>query len=763
MSLERYDVKMKILREVFYDKQSMHGIYGALPVEQVDLERNKFNNVAIKGDMRYLREGEVLQMRLEGAYQDNYGKHYKVLEIEPEKLDTIEDQDNFLSSILTERQYESLKTAYPNDKIVDLILEDKIDTSLTEGIKERSLEKIKEKVEENSHISLLISKLNALDLTTNAIGRLVKHFGSSQKCVDVIDTNIYKLCEVPMFGFRTVDDIALKRGDSPTGESRIIAYINYYLTQQMKEGHSWSYIDDLVDSTLKELDINVKFINDTISRLKKDSWSYYFDEKRISKKRARSMELEVYRHLKRINNSYLAPNALNMEEKIKEVESYQQFQFTDEQRKAILEGSQHGVMVVNGLAGSGKTGTVKGLIDSLGIENYMTCALSGSAVKVLSKRGIHASTIHRMLGYKGDDFMHNEEYKLSYDLVVIDEMSMIDIPLLLSVLKSIRNGTKLILVGDSGQLPPINFGHPLENLLETDRFASYELTKVHRQAEKSGILSLASKVRSGEQPLPYNSTGSEIYGELRDQTIIGYSKAGKDEIPYDVLSIAERYKQDHVKTPHDLMNFQVIVPNRIKGALSVRSMNIELQGVFNDLNKPHLADNGYNFREGDKILLRGNSYNKPLFDNEVDFRHFLDLVDMLGKEEAEETLKGNETNVYNGTVGFVSAIVGNHMLVQFDEIDGLVSFEKGEDLEKIELGYAASVHQTQGDSVKNVILCLDFGAYTLLSRQLVYTGITRTSFKGVILAETNALHRAVGNSISGKRRTFLREFVIEDT
>src|SRR6185312_297074 len=169
----------------------------------------------------------------------------------------------------------------------------------------------------------------------------------------------------------------------------------------------------------------------------------------------------------------------------------------------------------------------------------MTAALSGKAVNVLSQRGIEAKTIHRMLAFKDGEFVFNENCPLPYDVVVLDEVSMINVQLVHSVVRAVPNGSKLIIVGDSGQLPAIGYGDVLRDLLATNMFPKYELTKVHRQAAKSGILSLANSIRGGNQVFPYDSAGQETFGELQDQTIIAYHN--KDSIVGDLLNIAKAY------------------------------------------------------------------------------------------------------------------------------------------------------------------------------------------------------------------------------
>lgn len=758
MEIKEFSMEMRVIMEVFYDPESMFGIYAMVPVEyNRELSLNKFHNVSLQGTTRRLSDNESYEIRFSGTHSHSkYGDYYKILEVEPERLDSVLAHDRFLKAILTDKQFKSLKEAYPNDMLVDLILEDKINTKLTKGIKKKSLATIKENVQKNSHISVLIARLNELGLTTNAINRLLEHFESSEKCVAAIDENIYNLCSIKNFGFRSIDKVALARGDNPTNKPRIKACIEFLIDSDLNEGHTWSPLEELAKKATEELSVNQNLVWDAIREFKSNS-EFYIDDTRIAKAYARDMEISVYNHLKRIRDSYITPNVDNIDSRIRKIEEQQGFRFTDEQRKIINSGVKDGVMILNGKAGSGKSSLVKGLIDSIGVSNYISCALSGTAVKILAKRGIEAATIHRMLGYKNGKFLYNAKKPMDYDTIVIDEVSMINIPLLHSILSATKNGCRVIIVGDSGQLSAIGWGNGLRDLLETEAFSSYELTKVHRQAEASGILFLANSVRDGNQIMPYNSSEREAYGELQDQTVIAYTN--KDSIPYDILAIAEGYKE-RIKKPEDLVDFQVIVPNRERGDLSVRSMNIELQQIFNNVHKHGLNRNGYIYLEGDKILAQGNSYEQMAFGSEQQFIDYLKLVDMIGEEESAESIK-EEVDVYNGTMGHIKKIVGRYALIQFDGIAPLVAFEQ-DDLDNIDMGYAVTVHRLQGGSARHIVMGLDFGAYKLLSRQLVYTGLTRASEKGVLLAESRALHSAIANDENQKRRTFLRDIIRVD-
>lgn len=758
--VKEFEMELEVNRELFYNEESMFGIYSCDLIEyNTELIRNKYGNIALQGNTRKLTEGGRYNIKFEGAYSHvKYGDFYKIVEVEAQKLDTLDGQDKFLREIISESHHASLKKAYPNEKLVDFILAGKVNINKTKGIKEKTLLRIIDEINANMHLAVLMSRLAELDIPSNKLSKILQHFKSPEEALQTIENNIYTLCDIKTFGFKTVDDIALRRGDDPKGSSRIEACIKYALSQDTNEGHTWSIRSHLLATSSDMLGLPISDVDHVLNEMSKDD--IYKTEDQVGLAHIRRKEKHILQNLIRIKEAFVAPNIDNIEIKMKNTEDYQGFEFTDEQRKAIIEGSQHGVMVMNGVAGSGKSATVKGLIDSLGTDNYMTACLSGKAVQVLSQRGIKSSTIHRMLGFEDGRFVYDEESPLPFDVVVLDEVSMINVPLVNSVIQAIGTGAKLIIVGDSGQLPAIGYGDVLRDLLATNLFPTFELTKVHRQAAKSGILSLANSVREGNQVFDYDYSGTETFGELKDQTVISY--ANKENIPSDIVNIAKAYKA-RIKSPSDLFDFQVIVANRERGALSVKSLNNQLQAVFNDMKLPTLNRNGYEYRVGDKIITQGNAYGKYKFNSVSQYYSIMEMANEMDDKEAKQFLKQYKIDLFNGTMGYIHTIDKSSKMVFIciEGADGVIGLSETE-LDKIDMAYVATVHKLQGSGIKNVIFALDYGAYKLLSKQLVYTALTRASLKGVALVENNALYAAIKNDASGMRRTFLADMIKDE-
>lgn len=756
--MKKYKEELKVVREMFYNEETMFGIYSCKPIRYNSEIVNKWGSVSIKGTTRKLAVGEKYDVLFEGRYEDDYGGHYRILEVSPEKLNTVEDQDRFLKAIIADNHFASLKKVYPSEKLVDLIMNDGINVKKTKGIKQKTLASIKEKVENNAGVSVLIAKLHALNLSVNKIDRIMKHFGNSDSAIKAIDENIYNLCELPHFGYLTVDKVALARGDNPTNTNRIKACVDYLLKKNHSDGHTWSYKEEILSEAVKTLNIDSTIVNDEFNNFSNNK-EYFYNGEVITFNKIRDKEFSLYENLTRIQDSFEPPILQDIDEKIEKIEQNQGFKFTEEQRGTILSvASNHGVSIINGLAGSGKSSVIKCIISLLGVESYMTATLSGKAANILEKNGLNASTIHRMLKWnpKNNGFQYNEHQKLPFDVIVLDEISMNSIDLILAVVKATENKCKVVLVGDSGQLPSIGnaSGDVLRDLLDTNQFPSFELTKVHRQkGQNSGILEVASLVREGQQLMPYDYSGKEVYGELEDQTLISYRD--KLSILPDILNISKAYKSK-INYPEDLFDFQVIVPNRERGDLSARNVNIKLQEIFNSLEKPSLNRNGYDYRQSDKIISVGNKYSIEIFDDEFDYYDHLNNSNVSTEKNQP---KVRTTNIYNGTLGYIFDVNVSEktLLIQFEDVKGIVAIAQS-DADTIELAYAATCHRMQGSGIKNVICVLSFESFMLLTKQMLYTMVTRTSGKGVLLVENNAMYTAIQND-AGRRRTFLKDII----
>ncbi|PAV30195.1 hypothetical protein CIL05_06935 [Virgibacillus profundi] len=737
---EIMELNVTIKRKLYHSTENMWGVFAAIPNNNRTIELNSFGNIAISGNTADLLEGNDYNIIVEPNDHPKYGKGFTILSVEAKRPETIKEQQDYVKALITDKQYESIIKVYPNHKLLDMFDNDEIDYTKIHGIGESTYDKIKGKLVNNLEIQEALVELKEFDITYEATKRLINHFGSASALVQSVRNNVYNLCAADNFGFKKVDSYAMHRGDDPTSPHRIESAIRYTLEQDASSGHSWISRRELIEQLEEMLKIEESYIMNTIEELENSGvkeTNLYIKDNKVALYKNYYFEKTIKDKLMSMLNESCPTSKVNSTDVIAKQEEQGGFEFTDEQRNAIQLAIDNNVLAINGKGGVGKTFSIKGVLKALKDYSYMTTALSGKATRVLASHGLESMTIHRMLGIdKYGKFIHNDKFNLPYDIVVLDESSMANNFLIYSVVIALKPGAKMIFVGDNGQLPSIGTGAVYDSILNEGRdiIPQQELTKIQRQAAKSGIILAANDIREGRHITDKYNYKQETLGELRDMTTIPVDK--ETDITDMILSICERNKNA------DLFEFQVLTGLRERGELSVKDLNIELQKVFNDTDKPFISRGGYDYRVGDKVIHNGNNY------------------------EAGESGK---VKIYNGTLGRIVAIEfdddktrQNHSVhFQFEDIDEIIIYDMSEMI-NVELAYAITVHKSQGSSIKQVIFTFDFSAYLLLSREFVYTGITRASEGCIMIAENNALHYAIEQTAGGSRRTFLGDMLVED-
>lgn len=779
-------LKVKVSKILFYKQESMWGIISVMPTETkngFEPKLNKWNNFVIRGNIPMeLNIGQEYDVEISDLKTDaKYGEYYEVVRVHIETLDTVEAQQRFLQAIIKEHKANLIIEQYPTAMVIDDIKSGAIDLTTIKGIGESTAEKIKSTIERNKDLGALMVELADLNLTGRMLKNIIDKFSSSTVALVKAKDSLYNLCSVSGISFKRVDEVALLRGEDKFGDKRIRAYAEHCFDEIANEGHSWVNERVFLEKAVNELDIIGtyirKYMDSEDGRLR-----FYWQEdvKRISSMRMYNNERNTLRNLLRIATKYVVPSDVNFDEEIKRAEEKLGVVYTEEQRYAIIESMKHGVFILNGRGGVGKTTVVKGIVEvaeSQGMT-YQACALSGKASQVLLSKDINSATIHRTfsIGVHNED---EEEVMVRKDLIIIDESSMINAGLFSTLLSRIDDGSKVVIVGDSGQLSGIGHGDVLRDLLATKFFKTVELMQIHRQAQDSGIIELASKIREGKQVCTAKFEGRETFGVNKDMLLFGYSD--KEAIPFDLEKYLRGYLK-HVKSPQDLMDIQIVVATKERGSLSAKAINILAQGIFNDLSKEFISNSGYDYREGDKVIVKGNSYEINYYENIEHYHKAQEekaMRDLLPSSEVEYDEENdiypnvaqpiNPTgDLFNGTMGIVKGIINDVdsdgkeiklLAVEFEGL-GLVVFESGK-LDSLDLAYAVTCHRLQGSTIKNVFVVLDYSAFTLLSRQWVYTAITRASKKCVLMVQTSALVRAIGTDSSGNRQTFLGDMIDE--
>jgi exodeoxyribonuclease V alpha subunit len=716
------ELKVQVDRKIYYNEDSSFGVFAVKPLTNKDqVQLNRYNNITIRGTMPELFVGKEYNVIVTESNHPKYGHGYDVILVKFNKPTTVEEQQVYIRTILHPRYAEAIIAKYPNHKIIDMIQNDTFDYTGIKGIKKARFEKIKRDLLSNLEIQDILIDLKDLKLTPKAARKILDHFGSAILAVKKIRENIYCLTDIHGFGFKTVDEFALNRGDSKYNKNRIIAGIKYLLIQEEQNGHSWISLETVLKEGEKLLEIDKKYIHDTINELKNNNQNeLYINDHQIALYRNYYYEKRIKEMLFDLLRAESTIRIKDIDKKIAEIEQEYGVTYTHEQKNAIHLACENNVFILNGRGGTGKTFTLKAILKILEDYEHICCALSGKASKIMSSHGLNAMTIHRALEYDGKNFTYNEKNKIPYPIIVVDEAGMNSNYIMYCLISAIREGSKLIIVGDSGQLSPIGAGNVFDDLIKSKTLPMQELTIVQRQAQKSGILLCANQIRDGKQILGSDEFGKHVFGELKDFVVL--SERNKENIINKVLLISEKYK-------NRVQDFQVICGVKERGELSVKKLNIKLQQIFNPEKKPFIERHGYCYKVGDKIIQNGNNYYDEVF---------------------------------NGTLGYIIDVRPelNEIYIQFEDKDELVCY-KGDDIDQIELAYAITCHRSQGSTIPIVLFVFDYSSYTLLSKQFVYTGITRASKGCIMLCEHRALRYAIRTDHSGKRNTFLKDMLME--
>lgn len=742
MKKETIKLNVTVDHKRFYNPDSMWGVFGVKPnTEKEKIETLDWNGVfAISGNCPDLQIGEKYNIEIEPSYNKKYGKGYSIVSVDAKRPNTVEEQMEYLRMMVTEKQFEEIQKVYPNHKVLDLMEDGKFKYKEVKGLGEKTYDRIKKFLFGNLEIQEALVKLKDLNVTYASTKRLIDHFKTARTLVQIVESDIYRLCEVSGFGFKTVDQYALNRGDDPTSDKRIKAAIIHLLEQNAANGHSWMELKSLIGEVEKLIEIDVRYIEDFIGEIKeKSDKTIYKDESRIALAKNYRYELLFTEKLEEMIKSPPMDVIKDVEARIDKLERENGFKYTSEQREAIKKSTENNIMVINGKAGTGKSFTIKSILDIHQGHSYMTVALSGKAAKVLRDNGLQSKTIHKMLAERQIDEETGKVYPVPYDIVVVDEASMVNNYLFYEIINSLKDGAKLFIVGDNGQVPAIGTGANFDNMIRYGNVPRQELTIVHRQAQKSGILSVANDIRDGKQINPYGSEESEVYGELEDMFLIPTNK--ETDIVQMVVDISERNKDK------DIFEFQVVTGRVDNGDISVKNLNIELQKVFNDINKPFISRGGYDYREGDKIIQNGNNYEAK-------------TIPKFGEEEY------GQTEIFNGTLGKIEKVIiedtekgkVQRVHIKFEDEDDIVEYSSDE-MGQIGLAYALTVHKCQGSGFDHVVFVFDGASFMLLCREFIYTGITRAKKGCIMIAEKNMLHMGIKKSQGNTRRTFLKEFL----
>ncbi|MBR5524332.1 MAG: ATP-dependent RecD-like DNA helicase [Clostridia bacterium] len=572
-------------------------------------------------------------------------------------------------------------------------------------------------------------------LTANEALRCWKKFGSAT--LSKIKENPYLLCTPGLYiGFERADQICMSLNGDKTDPNRLSAGIEYVLRHNLGNGHTCLPRDKVVPTAMKLLDVPAESVESAVDRMVD---TFLLRQEMLDGRDflflPRLYEAEAFIAVRmRLMSSICNVTAEDMELRIDAMERNFGITYEQQQRRAMIEAVTTGTLILTGGPGTGKTTTLRGIItllESMG-ETVAIAAPTGRAAKRISQlTGREAKTLHRLLEVKWDDsdtpvFDRNERNPLEADAVVVDEMSMVDVLLFESLLRATKTGCRLILVGDTDQLPAVGAGCVLQDLMASGGVPMVQLTQVFRQALESRIVYNAHRIVRGE-PMELDNKGDCFF----------MPRSSASEVTRTVLDLCHHRLPDAYGYTH-LDGIQVLCAGR-KGEMGTVEMNRRLQELLNppDKKKPEITVEGMILRVGDKVMHNRNNYDIPWL-----------------RDNGE-----NGSGVFNGDIGVLEEIRLREDVLQIRYEDRVATYTK-QDAQDLELAYAITVHKSQGSEFDAVVLPLFRNTPHLCYRNLLYTAVTRAKNMLVLVGSGETVQRMIDNDRKILRYTGLREFML---
>ena len=709
---------------------------------------NDDGEVTCVGNFNFINEGELLELKGDYVTHNVYGTQLKVSSYtlkEPEDLVSIE---RYLGSGAIRGVGAALAARIVKKFKKDtfrIIEEEPERLSEVKGISERKAREIAEQVEEKKDMREAMIYLQKYGISTKLAAKIYKYYG--MRVYKVLEENPYQLADnIEGVGFKTADEIASRIGIHTDSDYRIRSGLFYTLQQAAGEGHIYLPQDVLMRRAGALLGVEIEDIGKHVMDLcidKKTVMKEKDGEIRVYPANYYYMELNTAKMLHDLNINCEMPEDL-MERRLRKVEESEQIELDPMQHKAVIESIKHGLLILTGGPGTGKTTTINTMIrffDSEGMSILLAAPTGRAAKRMTEATGYEAQTIHRLLEVNVNPeeedsvggFLRNRQNPLEADVIIIDEMSMVDLPLMHALLSAVVPGTRLVLVGDVDQLPSVGPGSVLRDIIASERFAVVTLTRIFRQAGESDIVVNAHKINAGEPVVLDNKSRDFFFLKRQDaDTIIGV-----------IIFLIQKKLPAYVGAqPSEI---QVMTPTR-KGLLGVERLNQILQRYLNpeDPKKNEKEINGRLFREGDKVMQIKNNYQ---LEWEVKTKYGL-AVDQ-------------GTGIFNGDMGVVTEINQYTETVEVEFDEGRKVKYGFEMTDELELAYAITVHKSQGSEYPAVIIPLLPGPRLLYNRNLLYTAVTRAKKCLTIIGSDAVFQEMIQNRNEQARYTSLAERIRE--
>lgn len=669
--------------------------------------------------------GQLLEIEGEWVKHPKFGQQFKAMTYKTVAPTEISGIEKFLASGAINGIGPAMAkkiVAEFGEKTLEIIAKSPNELLKVPGIGKKTAEKISTSYLEQSELTEIMVWLENHGISNTYAGKIFAKYGSF--AIDIMEKDIYRLFQdIEGIGFLTADKLAFNLGIQREDKRRIISGIDYALMQLCNNGHCCIPEMALVDKTAKILQVNNQIIF-TILKERIDNGSLNTEvvggETLIYPPYLYYAEKKVATRLLQLQQATEPLSEDNLSLFIKVWEKDNQIQLAQKQKEAIKACLHHGVLVLTGGPGTGKTTVIKGILSILKAQGLKIrlAAPTGRAAKRLSETtGQKALTIHRLL--EANNLAQDDNLKLGFskdiddqldaDVIILDEVSMVDIVLMHHFLNAVPDGCRIILVGDTDQLPAVGPGSVLKDIIRSQKVPAIRLDEIFRQAQTSMIIQNAHIINAGRLPDLRKQYSDFVFYELNDDT----------SITQKILDLCTK------DLPHEgfdvLKDVQILSPMH-RFLCGVENLNLMLQEQLNPKkNQDELKYSSQTFRVGDKVMHIRNNYQK---------------------------------NVFNGDIGFIQDV--NNEKLTVDYFDHIVTYEKNE-LNELTLAYASSVHKSQGSEYKVVIIPLSTSHYIMLQRNLLYTAITRAKQKVIIIGSKKALMTAIQSNRTQKRYTLLAE------
>ena len=696
-----------------------------------------------RGTFAYLNEGDFVSVEGQMVEHPIYGTQLQVTSYELRPPEDVVAIQRYLGSGAIKGIGETMAARIVQKFGADTfrIMEEEPERlAEIKGISERKAREIAIQVEDKKELRQAMIFLTQYGIGNSLAVKIYTRYGPQM--YGIMQENPYQLAEdISGVGFKIADEIASRIGIHTDSDYRIRSGILYVLLQAVGEGHTYLPRQELVRRGAEVLGVEESGIEIQLGNLcidRKLIIKLEEEEERVYAAAYYYMELNTAKMLHDLNVPYAYDEAASMR-RLEKIEDHAGMELDELQREAVLGAVKNGVFLLTGGPGTGKTTTINAMIryfESEGLDIMLAAPTGRAAKRMTETTGYEASTIHRMLelmggpdnGEKGS-FLRNEENPLETDVIIIDEMSMVDLPLFHALLKAVLVGTRLVLVGDKDQLPSVGAGAVLKDLLQSEKFPTVMLNKIFRQAGESDIVVNAHKINRGEQVLLDNKSMDFFFLKRQDPNVI---------ISVLLTLIQKKLPKYVDATPYDI---QVLTPTR-KGLLGVERLNGILQQYLNppEKDKKEKEHAGVIFREGDKVMQIKNNYQ---LEWEIKNRYGLPIDRGMG--------------IFNGDMGIIKEmnLYAETMTIEFDDCREVeYSFKQ---LEELELAYAITIHKSQGSEYPAVVMPMWPGPRMLMNRNLLYTAVTRARRCVTMVGSDETFYQMAENINEQTRYSGLKE------